>query len=195
MKNLFGIKLSLVIIVLGALFAASCEKDDIDIVKEEVVETEVPIENVVPSDLSENTMLMQFQGARSSNNAYASYCNANNMEVWAVSNNPALVGTNPIDISQAQVNDYLIQHHVMDTLGTTYTYTTNSYLYEDTTQTPAVKWVVTDASPTVTFSTLNSTTVVGRLSGTYLNPAIVGFGGSYNTVFNATVTSSSTLCN
>lgn len=157
-------------------FLTSCQKDNYDEVKEEVVETIVP------------KMKIQIGSRTIEHNAYATYCAANGKIFFNVSNNQVLLDTAVLS-NDFKVDDFLIfyakEGTQVSTLG-------GASFTENIGGTPITS-VVFDPAATITIAEASAQTVKGSMTGNF--QLLSGNQVPYSVEFTARVVRVSPWCN
>jgi hypothetical protein len=169
------IKLSFFAFVLR-FFLASCEKENSDIVKEEVVDTIV------------SKMKIKIGGRTIEHNAFATYCNKNGKVFFNVSNNQVLLDTALVS-SDFKVDDFLINYGKS---GTQVSAFGGASFTENIGGTNIVS-VVFDPAAAITITEANNQYVKGSMTGVF--QLLSGSLAPYSVEFTAKVIRVSPWCN
>ena len=160
-----------------AFFFASCEKDNFDIIEEEVVETIEPV------------LALSMNGTTAEYDAYATYCAGDDGSVFFnVSNNQVLLDT-ALLVDDFMVNDFLI-YYASD--GTETITIGGAVFTEDFGGFPLTS-VILDADAVITIEEANEEYVKGSMTGVF--QLFSGDEVEYSVEFIAEVVAASPWCN
>jgi hypothetical protein len=169
------IKLSFLAFVL-TFFLASCQKENYDVVKEEVVE------NIV------SKMTINIGSRTIEHNAYATYCSKNGKVFFNVSNNQVLLDTALLS-SDFRVDDFLINYEKEGTQANAL----GGASFTENIGGTNITSVVFDPSATITITQANSQYVKGSMTGAFR--LLSGNLATYSVQFIAKVVRVSPWCN